>query len=109
GFVQNFATLWCSAGYYEKKINLINVILLPRSASANSSASQQQDVHQATTLVRIFNQVFATTYRTLLEAGGDEPLYQPASEPAGRHRIVFTRDYFASALHEVAHWCIAGP
>lgn len=25
------------------------------------------------------------------------------------HRVIFTRDYFASALHEVAHWCIAGP
>lgn len=24
------------------------------------------------------------------------------------HRVIFTHDYFASALHEVAHWCIAG-
>jgi elongation factor P hydroxylase len=24
------------------------------------------------------------------------------------NKIFFTRDYFASALHEVAHWCIAG-
>ncbi|HAB08005.1 MAG TPA: ATPase, partial [Alcanivorax sp.] len=24
-------------------------------------------------------------------------------------RIRYTRDYFRSALHEVAHWCVAGP
>jgi hypothetical protein len=24
------------------------------------------------------------------------------------HRVVYREDYFASALHEVAHWCLAG-
>ena len=33
----------------------------------------------------------------------------PAQQPGALNRIVFTHDYFASALHEVAHWCVAGP
>jgi len=36
--------------------------------------------------------------------GGEEPVYLPGT-PA---KIIFTHDYFSSALHEVAHWCIAG-
>ena len=41
--------------------------------------------------------------------GGEEPLYLPSSDPdRAPHRIVYREDYFASALHEVAHWCLAG-
>jgi len=29
--------------------------------------------------------------------------------PGNPHRICYTRDYFRSALHEIAHWCVAGP
>lgn len=38
--------------------------------------------------------------------GGDEPLYEPPAEGPGR--ITYRADYPASALHEVAHWCVAG-
>jgi hypothetical protein len=43
----------------------------------------------------------------LLLGGGREPLYLPATDrtPAV---IRFTSDYPRSALHEAAHWCIAG-
>lgn len=58
-------------------------------------------------LVAVFDHTFSD-YHTLLVAGGDEPVYLPA-DPAGKPaKIIFTRDYFASALHEVAHWCVAG-
>ncbi|MCK9505033.1 MAG: elongation factor P hydroxylase [Porticoccaceae bacterium] len=40
--------------------------------------------------------------------GVDEPLYQPATDQQGSHYIFYREDYFSSALHEVAHWCIAG-
>ena len=54
----------------------------------------------------VFNRTFAA-WRTVLVGGGDEPLYTPARAgvPAC---IVFTRDYPSSALHEAAHWCVAG-
>lgn len=46
-------------------------------------------------------------YNTLLIGGFSEPFYQPAqqNQPA---QIQFTHDYFRSALHELAHWCVAG-
>lgn len=64
--------------------------------------------HQAETLIKVFNELFSSRYNTRLEGGGAEPLYQPMSDTSPAHIITFTRDYFASALHEVAHWCIAG-
>lgn len=46
-------------------------------------------------------------YRTVLVGGAAEPLYTPwqDNQPA---KIYYTRDYYRSALHEIAHWCIAG-
>lgn len=64
--------------------------------------------HDCDDLIVLFNQLFAAQYRTILEKGGDEPLYRPADADGACHRVIFRQDYFASALHEVAHWCIAG-
>jgi len=53
-------------------------------------------------------EVFEASFRaTRLRGGYEEPFYSPASEtqPA---TIRFKEDFAASALHEVAHWCIAG-
>jgi len=58
-------------------------------------------------LVKIFNQLFAQSENTLLEMGADQPFYQSSKE--GKFAIIYAReDYFSSALHEVAHWTIAG-
>lgn len=56
----------------------------------------------------LFNDLFRDAFRTELVGGGDEPEYLPAAGTAAPARVVFTRDYYASALHEVSHWCIAG-
>lgn len=64
--------------------------------------------HEAKDLIALFNGQFEASHNTILVHGGDEPLYLPADADHPRHRIVFTHDYFASALHEIAHWCIAG-
>lgn len=59
-------------------------------------------------IARRFNAAFSRAHRTVLIGGGSEPLYLP---PRG-HRpavILYTRDYAQSALHELAHWCLAGP
>lgn len=56
--------------------------------------------------IPVFNTRFAD-YNTILVRGGDEPEYLTwqDDEPA---QIVFAHGYFSSALHEIAHWCIAG-
>lgn len=62
----------------------------------------------AKSLIALFNQTFYQHYNTQLIGGGHEPEYIPAGEEINYHRVIFTRDYIASALHEIAHWCIAG-
>lgn len=63
--------------------------------------------HHYQDLIRIFDNCFDKKYKTRLVAGDDEPFYQPAGE-LPYHQVVFAHGFFASALHEVAHWCIAG-
>jgi len=64
--------------------------------------------HQYQHLITLFNQEFSQSYNTRLVKGGDEPLYSPADEHCEYHQIIFAHGYYASALHEIAHWCIAG-
>jgi hypothetical protein len=65
--------------------------------------------HCAAALEAIFDRCFAGSEATRLRGGVDEPLYVPASPDQGHAVIWYREDYFASALHEVSHWCIAGP
>ncbi|HAC34158.1 MAG TPA: hypothetical protein DCF45_06535 [Gammaproteobacteria bacterium] len=65
--------------------------------------------HDPEDLIRLFNTLFERQYRCRLVRGGDEPLYLPAVASSDFHLLQFAHGYFASALHEVAHWCIAGP
>ncbi len=54
-----------------------------------------------------FNARFGRAWHVRLVGGGAEPLYLPAA--AARPALIrYTRDYARSALHELAHWCIAG-
>lgn len=56
----------------------------------------------------LFNTQFNEKYKTQLCGGSEQPLYQLAPQAGQLNTIFYTRDYFASALHEVAHWCVAG-
>lgn len=56
----------------------------------------------------LFNDLFLEKWHTRLVRGGSEPEYIPASDAHTHHRVIFAHGYFASALHEVSHWCIAG-
>ncbi|EAR08268.1 elongation factor P hydroxylase [Reinekea blandensis] len=49
-----------------------------------------------------------TQFQTCLVAAVDEPLYLPMSDTQRWHEIQFAHGYFNSALHELAHWCVAG-
>jgi elongation factor P hydroxylase len=53
------------------------------------------------------NALIVPRYATLLIGGAVEPEYLPST---GRTRAIirYTRDHAQSALHEIAHWCLAG-
>lgn len=59
-------------------------------------------------LIDIFADCFAESEQTLLVAGDDEPYYRPAAQGESYHQVVFAHGFYASALHEISHWCIAG-
>lgn len=62
----------------------------------------------AARLESLFDSAFATSCNTVLRGGASEPLYKPALAEAPA-QINYRDDFVSSALHEVAHWCIAGP
>lgn len=64
--------------------------------------------HQAAHVIEVFNHCFAESTNTRLVLGDGEPLYMPASNRCSFHRVVFAHGFYRSALHEVAHWCMAG-
>ncbi|WP_339339198.1 elongation factor P hydroxylase [uncultured Oceanicoccus sp.] len=64
--------------------------------------------HNADDLIRLFNQLFSISENTRLVRGQHEPVYRPASADTPFHQVVFAHGFFSSALHEIAHWCIAG-
>ncbi len=78
-----------------------------RVAEAQTVADAQVT---ADALCALFNKIFSVDEATELCPGADEPLYTPAGAlgPGSPAQIHFRNDYASSALHEVAHWCIAG-
>ncbi len=67
-------------------------------------------------IIALFDQQFFDSHNTKLISGAEEPVYLPANtllqknQTGGtdHHRLCFRKDYLSSALHEVAHWCLAG-
>ena len=59
-------------------------------------------------LQAIFGQCFTKDFDTCLQGNALEPLYTPCGPSQKLNTIFYREDYFSSALHEVAHWCIAG-
>lgn len=64
--------------------------------------------HSTEQLIKLFNQTFIHSYNTELVCCQDEPIYLPANGDHPHHRIIFAHGFFASALHEISHWCVAG-
>lgn len=70
---------------------------------------QQGDLsHRYQDVITLFDDCFYQQYNTRLIKGKDEPIYLPANVDCSYNQIVFAHGYFASALHEIAHWCLAG-
>lgn len=59
-------------------------------------------------LITLFKHTFGDAFNTFLITGEDEPVYLPADTQNKQHRIVFAHGFYASALHEIAHWLVAG-
>jgi elongation factor P hydroxylase len=58
-------------------------------------------------LITLFNQLFLVQENTVIQGGASEPFYQAATQ--GSPAVIYFReDFLSSALHEIAHWCIAG-
>lgn len=83
-------------------------------AGQEAPPGHENDDFHCDVLVDLFNRTFAESENTRLQKGAEEPIYLPArysdeTYPArDYHRILFTRNYFSSGLHEIAHWCVAG-
>ncbi len=58
-------------------------------------------------VIDVFQRSLGDSCQTALIGGFDEPEYVPGG-PGKMAQIRFRADYLSSALHEVAHWCIAG-
>ncbi|MBA3816366.1 MAG: elongation factor P hydroxylase [Parachlamydiaceae bacterium] len=67
-----------------------------------------ENIHHYNDLIKIFNDCFFESHNTRLVRGSDEPLYLPKDENRPHNEIYFAHGFFASALHESAHWLIAG-
>lgn len=70
--------------------------------------NQPSELFNYNDLIVLFNNTFQKPFKTCLVKGGDEPIYLPKDEQHAYHRIIFARGYFASALHEISHWLVAG-
>ena len=67
-----------------------------------------QPSHRYQDLISLFNQCFEQEFQTRLVKGGDEPIYLPTTAERPFNELHFAHGFFASALHECAHWLIAG-
>ncbi|GAA6133729.1 elongation factor P hydroxylase [Oceaniserpentilla sp. 4NH20-0058] len=65
-------------------------------------------MYQCPTVIKLFNDSFKSSLNTELVRGGHEPIYIPRSQYYPWDRVIFAHGFFASALHEISHWCIAG-
>jgi elongation factor P hydroxylase len=59
-------------------------------------------------IIQLFDRLFLAAENTQLIGDADEPLYIPSSSRAVPHQLIFRENFLSSALHEIAHWCIAG-
>lgn len=55
-----------------------------------------------------FDEIVGVLYETSLKGGAKEPYYEARNRELGCAVIWYREDYLRSALHELAHWCVAG-
>ena len=72
------------------------------------NVSENSTLKDLNRLTLVFEGLFRESENTRLVGGAPEPLYSPGGDSCTPNRIIYTLDYFSSALHEIAHWCVAG-
>lgn len=75
---------------------------------SNFAISFSMQDYKANEIMAAFDNCFLASHNTRLIKGDDEPLYQPADHSCQYHQVIFAHGYASSALHEAAHWCLAG-
>ena len=65
-------------------------------------------MHNFQDLISVFKECFFISHNTVLVKGEGEPIYLPQNESRNHNEIHFAHGFFASALHEISHWLIAG-
>lgn len=83
-------------------------LLAKEKGTAGVTIATSADLFDCMRLVKTFERCFARSENTRLVGGAAEPFYQPSGDDRPHNLLYFREDYFASALHETAHWCIAG-
>src|SRR5690606_17895265 len=78
-----------------------------KAATLTQSDLPGQQTYPADLLETLFHDCFGEQFNTLLVGGKEEPFYR-SSRNGEQAEIHYRHDYFRSALHEVAHWCVAG-
>jgi elongation factor P hydroxylase len=84
------------------------------NSTADLVNEQQPKQHHIQDIIDLFDECFYESFNTRLVKGNDEPIYLPAGKtdiniPAQNYaQVVFAHGYYASALHEISHWCLAG-
>ena len=87
---------------------LMNTLTSPEPSRDVSHCELHHVPHRYQDVVALFDAAFGKRENTRLVKGLDEPEYIPAGDSCVYHQVIFAHGYFASALHEIAHWCIAG-
>ena len=102
GTIRHLSVTRLVSGYMQQ-------IFVANAQANNTVPALDEDFDpQVDELIALFDNTFADTFNTRLIRGEDEPIYLPADIDTPYHRIVFAHGFFSSALHEIAHWCIAG-
>jgi len=80
----------------------------PNPAMRQTTEPASTAPHCTSVLEQVFARCFEDRWNTRLRGGACEPYYEPSSNPQVQASLFYREDFFASALHEIAHWCIAG-
>jgi elongation factor P hydroxylase len=73
-----------------------------------AATPEPQLQHHYSQLIQLFSTCFEKQYQTCLVRGYGEPVYLPQAPGREFHEIHFAHGFFSSALHECAHWLLAG-